>query len=196
MGFPGGVAAKNPPAVQETQVWSLGWEDPLEKGMATHSSILGQWAIVHVVAKGQTQLSDYCFGFFIKQLLGAYSLGQWYCKYGTWTCATCKLYSCKLANNGLKNLLFTCSVVSDSLRPHELWHTRLPCPSPSPEVCSNSCPLSRWCHWTISSSVTPFSTCPQSFPALGSFPMSRLFASNGQSIGASASVLLMNCITT
>ena len=80
MGFPGGAAAKNPPAVQETQVWSLGWEDPLEKGMATHSSILGQWAIVHVVAKSQTQLSDYCFGFFIKQLLGAYSLGQWYCK--------------------------------------------------------------------------------------------------------------------
>ena len=116
--------------------------------------------------------------------------------YGTWTCATCQLYRCKLANNRLKNWLSTCSVVSDSLQPHELWHTRLPCPSPSPEVRSNSCPLSRWCHWTISSTVTPFSTCPQSFPALWSFPVSQLFASNGQSIGASASVLPINCIRT
>ena len=89
---------------------------------------------------------------------------------------------------------FSCSVMSDSLWPHGLQHTRLPCTSPTPGACSNSCPLSRWCHPTISSSVIPFSSCLQSFPASGSFPMSRLFASGGQSIGvsASASVLPMN----
>ena len=79
-------------------------------------------------------------------------------------------------------LLFSCSVVSDFLRCCGLQHARLPCPSPSPRVCSNSCPLSWWCHPTISSSVTLFSSCLQSFPALGSFPMSWLFASGGQSI--------------
>ena len=73
-----------------------------------------------------------------------------------------------------------------------LQHTRLPCPSLSPRVCANWCLLSRWCHPTISASVAPFSFCPQSFPALGSFLMSWLFASGGQSIGASASVLAMN----
>ena len=90
--------------------------------------------------------------------------------------------------------LFSHSIMSNSLRPHELQHTRLPCPSLSPRVCSNSCPLSQWCHPTISSPVIPFSSCPQSFSASGSFPMSQLFASGGQSIGvsASASVLPMN----
>ena len=89
---------------------------------------------------------------------------------------------------------FSCSVVSDSLQSHELQHARPPCPSPTPRVYSNSCPLSRWCHPTISSSVVPFSSCPQSLPASGSFPVSQLFAQGGQSIGvsASASVLLMN----
>ena len=82
--------------------------------------------------------------------------------------------------------------MSNSLWPHGLQHTRLPCPSPTPGVCPNSCPLSRWCHPTISSSVTPFSSYPQPFPASGSFPMSWLFSSGGQSIGASASVLPMN----
>ena len=83
-------------------------------------------------------------------------------------------------------LLFSHSVVSDFLWPHGLQHARLPCPSPSPRLCSNSCPLSQWCHPTISSSVIPFS-CLQSFPASGSFPTSQLFTSGGQSIGASAS---------
>ena len=80
----------------------------------------------------------------------------------------------------------------DSLQAQGLQHTRLPCPSPTPGACSNSCPLSRWCHPAISSSVLPFS--PHSFPASGSFPMSQLFTSSGQSIGvsASASVLPMN----
>ena len=79
----------------------------------------------------------------------------------------------------------------DTLQPHELQHARLSCPLPSPGTCSNSRPSSRWCHSTISSSVAPFSSCPQSFPASGSFPMTWLLASCCQSIGASASVLPM-----
>ena len=91
-------------------------------------------------------------------------------------------------------MLFSHSVVSNSLRPHGLQHTRLPCPSPSLGVCSNSCPLSRWCIPTISSSVISFSSHLQSFSASGSFQMIRLFAPGGPSIGvsASASVLPMN----
>ena len=73
-----------------------------------------------------------------------------------------------------------------------IQHARLPCPSPSPGVCSNLCPLSRWCYLTISSSVIPFSHCPQSFPASEAFPMSQLLTLSGQSIGVSASVLPMN----
>ena len=106
----------------------------------------------------------------------------------------------KLKKSEIRNLLnevsvqFTRLVVSDSLGPHGLQYARLPCPSPTPEAYSNSCPLSWLCHPTISSSVTPFYFCPQSFPASGSFPMSQLFASGSQSTGvsASASVLQMN----
>ena len=89
---------------------------------------------------------------------------------------------------------FSRSVVSNSLRPHEPQHARPPCPSPTPGVHPNSCPLSQCWHPTISFSVIPFSSCPQSFPASGSFQMSQLFTSSGQSIGASAlaSVLPMN----
>ena len=89
---------------------------------------------------------------------------------------------------------FSCSVMSDSLWPHGQQHTRPPCLKPTPRIYSNSCPLSRWCHPTISSSVVPFSSCLQSFPASGSFQMSQLFASRGQSYGVSAStsVLPMN----
>ena len=92
-----------------------------------------------------------------------------------------------------QTMLFSCSVVSNSLQPHGLQHTRFPCPLPFPWACLNSCPLSQWCYRTISSSV-PFSSCPQSFPASGSFLMSLLFVSSGQSVGASvsASVLPMN----
>ena len=91
-------------------------------------------------------------------------------------------------------LRFSRSVVSSSLRPHGLQHTRPPCPSPTPEACSNSCPLSWWCHPTISSSVVPFSSCLPPFPASGSFPVSQFFTSGGQNTGisASASVLPMN----
>ena len=81
--------------------------------------------------------------------------------------------------------------VSDSLRPHGLQHTRPPCPSPTLRAYSNSCPSSRWCHSTISSSVVPFSSCLQSFPTLGSVQMSQFFASGGQNIGVSASVSVL-----
>ena len=86
---------------------------------------------------------------------------------------------------------FSCSVVSDSLQPHESQHTRPPCPSLTPGVHSDSCPSSQWCHPAISSSVGPFSFCPQSLPASGSFPISQLFAWGSQSIGVSALALVL-----
>ena len=97
-------------------------------------------------------------------------------------------------NNGHSSVQFSRSVVSDSLWPHESQHAKPPCPWPTPGVYSNSCPSSQWCHSAISSSVVPFSSCPQSLPASGSFPMSQLFTWAGQSTGvsASASVLPMN----
>ena len=82
--------------------------------------------------------------------------------------------------------------MSNSLPPRGLQHSRLPCLSPCPRVCSKSCPLSQWCHPTIWSSLAPFSSCPQSFPASGSFPVSQVFLSGGQRLRASASVLPMN----
>ena len=94
----------------------------------------------------------------------------------------------------LNSVQFSCSVVSDFLQHHGLQHPRLPCPSPTRWACSGSCSSSWWCHTAIPSSVIPFSSCLQSFPASGSFPRSQLFASGGQSVGvsASASVLPMN----
>ena len=102
--------------------------------------------------------------------------------------------SCKSQVNPQKMVLFSCSAVSNSLQPYGLQHTRPPCPSLSPGACSNSCPLSRSCHPTISSSVVPFSSCLPFFTASGSFPVSRLFASGGHRIRDSvpASVLPMN----
>ena len=112
---------------------------------------------------------------------------------------TCCFYILAIINNAAVNteehpVQFSYSVMSDSLRPHEPQHTRPPCPSPTPGVYSNSCPLSQQCYPTISSSVIPFSSCLQSFPASGSFPMNQFFTSGGQCIGVSAStsVLLMN----
>ena len=101
---------------------------------------------------------------------------------------------CFLGGFWFSSVQFSCSVMSNSLWPHELQYTRPPCPSPTPRVYSNSCPLSRWCHPTISTSVIPFSSCPQCFPTSGSFPMSWFFTSGGQSIEASvsASFLPMN----
>ena len=91
----------------------------------------------------------------------------------------------------VSSVQFSISVMSNSLRPHGLQHARPPCPSPTPRVYTNSCPLSRWCHPAISSSVIPFSSCPQSLPASGSFPMSQHFSWGGQSIGVSASALFL-----
>ena len=101
---------------------------------------------------------------------------------------------CEWGMDPFTSVQFSHSVMSDSLRPHGLQHARLPCPSPTPRACSNSYSSSQWCYPTISSSIVLFSSCLQSFPASGSFPMSQFFASCGQSTGvsASASVLSMN----
>ena len=100
----------------------------------------------------------------------------------------------KLDISQFSSVQFSCSVVSDSLWPHGMQHARAPCPSPTSWIYSNSWPLNQWCHPTISSSVIPFSSCLQSIPASGSFPMSQFFASGGQSteVSLSASVLPMN----
>ena len=103
-----------------------------------------------------------------------------------WTLNSCFLDSCAYIFQ-FSSVQFSCSVVSDSLWPHGLRHARPPCPSPTPGVYPNSCPLSRWCHPTISSSVVPFSSHLQFFPASGSFQISQFFASGGQSIGVSVS---------
>ena len=106
----------------------------------------------------------------------------------------CQVSSYEVSLMPFSSVQFSRSVVSNSLQPHGLQHARPPCPSPTPRVHPNSCPLSQWCHPTISSSVIPFSACPQSFPASGSFQMGQLFVSGSRSIGvsASASVLPMN----
>ena len=111
--------------------------------------------------------------------------GDWVKKGGTESSAS---------GHGAFPIQFSHSVLSNSLQPYGLQHAKLPCPSPTPRICSNSCPLSRWCHPTTSTSIVPFSSCLQSLPASGSFPVSWLFSSGGQSIGvsASASVLPMN----
>ena len=92
-----------------------------------------------------------------------------------------------IIESSFSSVQFSGSVVSDSLWPHESQHARPPCPSQTPWVYSNSCQLSQWCHPVISSSVVSFSSCPQSLPASGSFPMGQLFTSGGQSVGVSAS---------
>ena len=109
-------------------------------------------------------------------------------------CSWRKLRLFHIRHKIFSSVQFSCSIVSNSLRPHEPQHARPPWPSPIPRLHPNPCPLSQWCHPTISSSVIPFSSCPQSGPASGSFQMSQLFASGGQSIGVSAStsVLPMN----
>ena len=144
------------------RVWSLGWEDPLEKSMATHSSNLA-WRIPWTGDPDRLQS------------IGTQRVGH------NWSSlAQTLLYSAK---QGFSSVQFSRSVVYDSLRPHESQYTRPPCPSPAPRVHPNSRPSSRWCHPAISSSVVPFSSCPQSLPASESFPMSQLFAWGGQSTG-------------
>ena len=142
---------------------------PLQYSGLENSMDREAWrATVHGVSKSWTQLSDFHFQTGKKiQIPNNYTWG-----YKEFTI--------------ISLVQFSHSVMPNSLWPHGLQHTRLPCPSPTPRACANSCPSSRWCHPTISSSVVPFSSL-QSFPASGSFPMSQFFASGGQSIGASAS---------
>ena len=104
----------------------------------------------------------------------------------------CWLFNLHVSTSVFISVQFSHSVVCDSLQSHGLQHTRLPCPSPTPRAYSNSCPSSWWCHPNILFSVTPFSSCLQSFSASGSFLMSQFFASGGKSIGASSSILPMN----
>ena len=106
----------------------------------------------------------------------------------------CRRVLYQLSHLGSTSVQLSHSDVSDSLWPNEPQHIRPPCPSPTPRVHTNPCPSSQWCHPTISSSVVPFSSCPQSFPASGSFPRSQLFTPGGQTVGVSAStsVLPMN----
>ena len=134
---------KNLPAKQETQVRSLGLEGTLEKGMAIHSSILA-WRIPWTEEPG-----------------GLQSVGSQRVGHDWATNTTTKVLNSKRDYKlSISSVQFSCSVVSDSLWPHELQHTRPPCPSPTPGVHSNARPSSRWCHPAISSSVVPFSSCP------------------------------------
>ena len=113
---------------------------------------------------------------------------------GSYTCirqTDFKSKACKKRQISFSSVQFSRSVMSDSLRPYEPQHDRPPCAPPTPGAYPNSCPLSQWCHPTISSSVVPFSSCLQSFLASGSFQMSQLFASGGQSIGVSASTAVL-----
>ena len=113
---------------------------------------------------------------------------DFFCQNLSWTiCQNHLLDSVSWLRWILESVQFSRSVMSDSLQPHGLEHARLPCPSPTPGACANSCPSRWWWHPTISSSAIPFSSCSQSFPTSGSFPISYLFTSGGQSIGASAS---------
>ena len=128
------------------------------------------------------------FSVFLEFLIGPWEIHQ------PKFCFYCEIRRRVGIGKSFSSVQFSRSVVSDSLRPHESQHTRTPCPSPTPRVYSNLCPSSRWCHPAISSSVVPFSSCPQSLQASGSFPTIQLFAWGGQSTGvsASASVLPMN----
>ena len=166
--------------MQETQIWQLGGEDPLEKEMAVLSSILvweipwtdepsghGLWGHQGVGHDLATKEEESKMGGCISE-------------------PRCLLSIKNTPEILLLRVLFCRSVTTSclALQLHGLQHARLPRPSPSPGVCWNSCPLNRWCHPTISSSVTPFFSCPQACPAPGSFPVSRLFISSGQSVAA------------
>ena len=168
-------AALNLHVMQETSVQSLGGEDPLEKKMSTHSSSLA------------------CRIPRTEEPSGLQSMWLQWVNHD-WATFTFFQYQEKILSFSSLLLLFSCSVMPNFFPCQGLQQAMLPCPSLLPWVCSNSCPLSQWYHPAILSSIVPFSSCPQFFPVTGSFPMSQLFASGGQSIGASASssVLPMN----
>ena len=154
------------------QVWSLDWEDPLRREWQPTPVFLPE----NPMAGGPGGL----------QSIGSHRVRH------DWSNLELNLVS--TLSRRISSGQFSWSVMFDSLQTHGLQHSRPPCPSPTPGVYSNSCPSSRWCHPTISSSTGPFSSCPQSLPASGSFPVSQFFASSGPSIGVSlsASVLPMN----
>ena len=157
----------------------------------THVPSIGRWILNHWTTRKVPEL-------FLEssQWLPCAARAEGCCSGGLWWChANCGHNPWSWDQfNGFSSVQFTHSVMSDSLRTHGLQHARPPCPLPTPRVYPNPCPLSGWCHPAISSSVIPFSSCLQFFPASGSFPMSQFFASGGQSIAvsASASVLPMN----
>ena len=215
--FPRGSDSEDLPAMQETQVQSLGQEDHLEKGMTTHSvfspgELHGQRSLVGYSPWGRkscTQLTN-TFTFTVLQSERYQSIletmkssiwDSWLRVNCLWLLLLSNIYStCSEVKEFTDvgsistSVQFSRSVISNSLRPHGLQHTRLPCPSPAPGTYLNSCPSSQWCHPTISSSVVSFSSHLQSFPAPWSFPMSKFVISGGQSIevSASASVFPMN----
>ena len=156
---------KNLPTMQKIWVRFLDWEDPLEKGMATHSNVL-TWRIPRIVESGGLQS------------MGSQRVGHnWAINMLLyWTVNFSADFYCQIPSS----VQVSRSVVSNSLQPHESQHARPPCPSPG--VHSNSYSSSRWCHLAISSCVVPFSSCPQSLPASGSFPLSQLFTWGGQKL--------------
>ena len=190
---------KNPPAMRETWVWSLGWDDPLEKGKVTHSSILA-WRIPMdrglagyspgIFRVGQDRATKHSTAIkrsqwmnsqaaVVNLTMSALTFNRCHWQVPLWSAMN--KYILQIRSDQI-----SCSVVSDSLQPHESQHTRPPYPSPTSGVHSDSRPSSQWCHPAISSSVVPFSSCPQSLPASEAFPMSQLFAWGGQSTGVSA----------
>ena len=174
--------------MQETQIQSLCGKDPLEEKMATHSSILA-WRIPRTEEAGGLQSMGSQ-----SRTWPSMSMSIPLCRDHIWfthpSVDTWALLHFQFSSVQFSSVAQSCP----TLQHHGLQHTRLPCPSPIPRACTNSCPSSWWCHPTISSSVIPFSYYLQSIPALGSFPVSQFFTSGGQSIGvsASASVLAMN----
>ena len=138
-------------------------------------------------AKGCSLISVFFYNILIQ--ISTKELSSWpqkpFCHEVSWQAES------RVPLSSVQILFFSHSVVSDSLRPHGRQHARLPCPSPSPRVCSNSCPLTQWCHPIIPFSVAPFFSCPQSFPVSGYLTLSRLSTSGGQSLGASASASVL-----
>ena len=191
MGFPGGSDSKESAyKAGDGELDYLGREDAGEKGMATHSRILA-WRIPGAEEPGRLQFMgsqkvrhDWVTNTFTEtsedfvilyEMMHAESLGV-----VPDMVSTLEVLNIIILYTYSHHLVAVqCLRVSDSSRPHGLQYTRPPCPSPPPRACSNSCPLSRWCHPTVSSSVDPFSSCLLSLPASGSFAMSQLFASGG-----------------
>ena len=180
---------KNLPALQETRIRSLSQEDLLEKGMATHSSILA-WRI--------PPTEEPCG---LQPMESQRDRHDWVTReilcFVHWYISSCYTHSCVQHMKGcwqvFSSVQFSHSFVSDSLWAHGLRHTRPPCPSPTPRGYSNSRPSNWWCHPAISSSVVPFSSCPQSLPASEFFPMSQLFTWGGpKSPKLISSVMIVN----